>query len=361
MNTQITATPKIFIGLDIHKKTWTVSIQTDLFFYKTYSMASKSAELYEYVEKHFPKHEVHLVYEAGCCGFSVARYFLNLSWHVLVVNPADVKTGDKQKYQKTDSLDARNLSNQLKAGTLQGINIPTEAEDQFTSLARHRTQVTKKLRQTKSHIKSLLLFHGIEIPQEYDNANWANGFIAWLEELQFSTVCGDMALQGKIRMFKFIKSEYLLIANQMRAYCRKNHKTDYYLLKTIPGIGGYLSAVIIAECGDLRRFNTEGQFASFVGIVPGMYNSGGGEKCLGITPRSRSQLRSYLIEAAWIAIRKDAEMQQYYRKHHGKNVKTVIVKVAHKMTRRILSVVKKQTPYQINKNLQLEKNEKKTA
>jgi hypothetical protein len=33
--------------------------------------------------------------------------------------------------------------------------------------------------------------------------------------------CGDLALQGKIRMFKFIKSEYLEIANQMRAYCRK--------------------------------------------------------------------------------------------------------------------------------------------
>jgi hypothetical protein len=41
--------------------------------------------------------------------------------------------------------------------------------------------------------------------------------------------CGDLALQGKIRMFKFIKSEYLEIANQMRAYCRKNNKKDYNL------------------------------------------------------------------------------------------------------------------------------------
>lgn len=195
MSTQITASPKIYIGLDIHKKTWTVSIQTELFFHKTYSMPSKSSDLYDYVEKNFPNHEVNLVYEAGCCGFSVARYFLNLGWNVLVVNPADVKTGDKQKYQKTDALDAKNLSNQLKAGTLIGINIPTEAEDQFTSLARHRTQVTKKLRQTKSHIKSLLLFHGIEIPEEYDNSNWANGFIEWLENLKFSTTCGDLALQ----------------------------------------------------------------------------------------------------------------------------------------------------------------------
>jgi hypothetical protein len=48
-------------------------------------------------------------------------------------------------------------------------------------------------------------------------------------------------------MFKFIKSEYLEIANQMRAYC-KNNKKDYNLLKSIPGIGGYLASVILAEC-----------------------------------------------------------------------------------------------------------------
>ena len=346
---------KIFIGLDIHKQSWTVSIQSDLFFHKTYSMPSVCEDLYQYVETNFPNHEVHLVYEAGCCGFSVARYFLNLGWSVLVVNPADVKTGDKQRYQKTDTLDAKNLSNQLKAGSLKGIYIPTEVHEQFTTLARHRTQVTKKLRQTKSHIKSMLLFHGIKIPDEFDNSSWSIDFINWLIHLKFSTSCGDLALQGKVRMFQFIKSEYLEIANQMRAYCRKNQKKDYNLLKSIPGIGGYLSSVILAECGDLRRFNNEGQFSSYIGLVPGIYNSGESEKCLGITPRSRSELRSYLVEAAWVAIRKDTEMQRYYRKHQGKNVKSIIIKVAHKMARRILSVIKTETPYQINRNLVVEK------
>lgn len=343
--------PKIFIGLDIHKKSWTVSIQTDLFFHKTYSMPSNVEDLYQYVERTFPDHEVDLVYEAGCCGFTAARYFLNLGWNVLVVNPADIKTGDKERYQKTDALDSKNLSNQLKSGVLKGIHIPTEEQEQFMTLVRHRTQVTRKLRQTKSHIKSMLLFHGIKVPDKFDNSNWTKDFIAWLEDIKFSTSCGDLALQGKIRMYKFIKSEYLEIANQMRAYSRKNQKKDYYLLKSIPGIGGYLASVILAECGDLRRFNNESQFSSFIGLVPGIYNSGGTEKCLGITPRSRSQLRSYLVEAAWIAIRKDTEMQNYYRKHQGKNVKSIIIKVAHKMARRILSVVKTQTPYQINRNL----------
>ncbi|MDI6050407.1 hypothetical protein QLS31_11240 [Flavobacterium sp. XS2P24] len=92
--------PKIFIGLDIHKKSWSVSIQTDLFFHGTYSMPSVAEDLFQYVEQTFPNHEVDLVYEAGYCGFSAARYFLNLGWSVLVVNPSDVKTGDKERYQK---------------------------------------------------------------------------------------------------------------------------------------------------------------------------------------------------------------------------------------------------------------------
>jgi transposase len=348
------ANPKIYIGLDMHKLKWSISIQTDLFFYKTFSMPAVSEDLLVYVEKHFPNHEVFLVYEAGCCGFSVARYFLNLAWHVLVINAADLKKGDKERYQKTDAIDSKLLSNQLKAGLLKSINIPTEKEEQLTVLARHRTQVTKKLRACKAHIKSMLLYLGVKIPAEFDNSCWSIAFLNWLDALKFSNSCGDLALKAKLRMYRFVKSEYLEVANQMRSYCRKEYKVDYYLLKSVPGIGGYLSSVILAECGDLRRFNTEGQFASFIGLVPGMYNSGDTEKCLGITPRSRSQLRSYLIEAAWIAIRKDVEMQGYYRKHLGKNVKNIIVKVAHKMSRRILSVIKTQTPYQVNKNLVLQ-------
>ena len=156
----------------------------------------------------------------------------------------------------------------------------------------------------------MLLFHGIIIPPAFDNSNWNKDFIVWLENIKFSSPCGEMALQGKIRMYQFIWSEYLEIANQMRGHCRKTCKNDYNLLRSIPGIGGYLASVILAECGDLRRFNTEGQFSSYIGLVPGIYNSGGSEKCLGITPRSRSQLRSYLVEAAWIAIRKDAEFSE---------------------------------------------------
>jgi hypothetical protein len=77
------------------------------------------------------------------------------------------------------------LSNQLKSGVLRGVLFPQKSMNNFTTLARHRTQVTKKLRQTKSHIKSMLLFHGIKVPDEFDNSNWTIAFIAWLEEIKF--------------------------------------------------------------------------------------------------------------------------------------------------------------------------------
>jgi hypothetical protein len=52
--------PKIFIGLDIHKS-WTVSIQTDLFFSQDLFDASNAEDLYQYVERTFPDRD--LVYE----------------------------------------------------------------------------------------------------------------------------------------------------------------------------------------------------------------------------------------------------------------------------------------------------------
>jgi hypothetical protein len=99
--------PKIFIGLDIKKKLDSF-YQTDLFFTRPIRCLLM-LRICINMWSAFSDHAVDLVYEAGCCGFSAARYFLNLGWNVLV-NPSDVKRGDKERYQKTDALDSKNLS-----------------------------------------------------------------------------------------------------------------------------------------------------------------------------------------------------------------------------------------------------------
>jgi Transposase. len=115
-------------------------------------MPSDPQALIDYVQKHFPNYDVSLTYEAGCYGFSSAREYLNMGWQVSIVNPADVPTGHKQSFQKTDKIDSRNLCRQLKMGNLKSIYIPTEAQEQFRALVRHRISLAKDLRRAKRGI-----------------------------------------------------------------------------------------------------------------------------------------------------------------------------------------------------------------
>lgn len=118
-------------------------------------------------------------------------------------------------------------------------------------------------------------------------------------------------------------------------------------MRSLPGIGPLTAAAFLSEVGDLRRFGSFKQFASFIGMVPGIYQSGENLKTMGMSPRGNRILRSYIIEAAWVACRKDPVMQDYYRKHVGKNPKRIIVKVARKLLSRLLAVVKTETTYEI--------------
>lgn len=344
-------TQKLFIGLDIHKNSWSVDMRTDLFHHKYFTQPSNPKILEQYVDKHFPEHQIHLCYEAGCCGFSTARYFSNLAWQVTVVNPADVPTSDKHHYQKTDKIDAKHLSKQLSIHNLKAIHIPSETDDFIRCLVRQRNSIVKQKRVVKNRIKSFLLFIGTKIPEEFDNPNWSKGFLVWLGEQYQHNEIGKLTLQSQLTLLATLHKEYLKIAVELRAYYRKHHKELYYLLKSVPGIGGYISSVLLSELGDFSRFKNEQQLSSYVGLVPGIHASGDGEKTMGITPRCRSLLRSYLIEAAWVAVRIDPEMQAYFREHQGKNEKNVIVKVAHKLLKKIFAVVKRKTPYQVNISL----------
>ena len=87
--------------------------------------------------------------------------------------------------------------------------------------------------------------------------------------------------------------------------------------------------------------------AGYVGLAPGIYQSGATSKALGMNPRCHRLIRSYFVEASWQAIRTDPVIQAYYLKHVGNDVKKIIVKVAHKLLSRTLAVIKTEIPYEV--------------
>jgi transposase len=346
ISTQTTAVPKLFIGMDVHKKSWTVHIKTDLFDYKTVTMPADPQRLQQYVEKNFPDHEVSCCYEAGCCGYWIARSLKQINWKVMVVNPADVPRTHKLDWQKTDKIDCRNLSEQLQKGNLRSIHIPNEEQEQLRCLFRRRNHLVKQLRTIKAHIKSQLLYYGIKLPEQFDNPNWSHEMKTWIGDLSWQFTSGTETMKSRLKQLDFLWYEQLHISNELRAYCRKHDKTDYYLLRSVPGIGGIVAAGILAELGDIRRFHRLDELAAIVGLIPGIYQSSDNRICLGLSKRSNRYLRSLLVEAAWVAVRTDMVMQTYYRKHAHKQPNKAIIKVAHKLLGRIRAVINSGTPYQ---------------
>jgi len=347
METQITAQPKLYIGIDIHKRSWKIHCSTDLFSGKSFSMEPEPEFLQKYVLKHFADYQVSVAYEAGCCGYYAHRCFTSYGWLSLVVNPADIHRKGKEKYTKTDRIDAQLISRELKDGRLDSIHIPTIEREELRSLFRRRNDLVKDFRRIKSYIKMQLLYFGIKEPVHFDNDHWSHAYRKWLDDMIFKHPTAKATLDSRMRFFRFVDKELRDVSTQIRGYCRKHHKKDYYLLRSIPGIGGIVACGIISELGDLRRFNSIKHLAGYVGLAPGVHQSGGNYKSMGITMRAHRLMRSYFVEASWQAIRADPVMLAYYRKHHGKNVKSVIIKVARKLLSRTLAVIKTETPYAI--------------
>lgn len=168
----------------------------------------------------------------------------------------------------------------------------------------------------------------------------------WLSTITWKYTPASLTLQSRLKQLDFLWYEQLDISTALRAYCRKHHKKDYYLLKSVPGIGGITASGILAELGDIRRFNRIENLAAIVGLVPGIYQSSENKTCLGLTKRSNLYIRSLLVEATWVAVRTDMALQSYYRKHAAKEPNKAIIKVAHKLLGRIRSVIVTGIPYQ---------------
>lgn len=347
METRVTALPKLFIGIDIHKRSWKIHCSTDICAGKSFTMPPEPGKLLEYVQKHFPDHEVSTAYEAGCCGYEAHRSFESFGWRSLVVNPADIHRKGKERYTKTDRIDAQLISRELKDDRLESIVVPDKQREELRSLFRRRNDLVKDLRRVKSVIKMQLLYFGVKVPEEFDNDHWSHDFRHWVDSQEFIHGTAKECMASKMRSFRFIDKELRDISSQLRAYCRKHFKKDYYLLRSVPGIGGIVAVGILAELGDLRRFSSLKQLSGYVGLAPGIHQSGATSKAMGMNPRCHRLMRSYFVEASWQAIRTDPVIQAYYRKHLGKDVKKIIVKVAHKLLSRTLAVIKTEIPYQV--------------
>jgi transposase len=339
----------IYVGIDVHKKSWSVCIRSKELEHKTFHMESNVEILHNYLQKHFKHFRVTCGYEACCMGFWIQKRLHDHGYECLVLNPADIPGSDKEEKRKSDNSDCRKIARELSNEHMKGIFIPSEEQIAFRSLFRKRNNVLKNLRRIKSNIRAQLLFMGIIVPEEYEHNTWNLKFQSWLKELKFEQAMARETLNSHLREFNFLHTEFLLLEKELRGYARKYYKNDYTRLRTIPGIGPLVSISLLAELGDIRRFKRVEELNSYIGLVPNIYQSAETEINRGMTNRAKRLLRSYLIESSWIAARMDPEMMKYYSERVKKmHPNKVIVKIARKLVNRLYYMVRYNRDYQIN-------------
>lgn len=338
----------VFVGMDIHKSSWNLGVYLGDMYVKNIHQKPNPHIMSQTLRQHFPGARFVATYEAGKFGFWIQRQLKALDIECIIVNPADIPKSQKDTLQKTDPRDARNLALRLQSGVLKGIHVPDEQQEADRIFFRHRKRIWKDLTRCKNRIKGMLAFSGIDIPEQYDNASWSHNFITWLKALDCKQISRRMALDYMIGQMEFLRKELLSISNGIRKMMREQrYKTNYYLLRTIPGIGPLTAASILVEIGDVHRFETFYHLNSFVGLLPMEHSSGVTENKLSLTVRKHRQLRSDLVESAWTAKRTDPAMALYFQEQvKRKDSKIVIIKIARKLLNRIRFVLVNQQPYE---------------
>ena len=124
----------------------------------------------------------------------------------------------------------------------------------------------------------------------------------------------------------------------------KNEKAR--LLMTQPGVGPITSLAFVLTMGDVRRFQRGKQVASYLGLIPREYSSGGHQRLGSISKQGNRFMRMLLVEAAQNAVRCDPQMRnEYLHRCHRKAKGVAKVAAARKLAIRLYWMLRTNTAY----------------
>ncbi len=340
----------VYVGLDIHKKFWTVAICTMHREYRPFNISPPRVEkLVDYLVTNFPAAEFTCAYEAGFSGFGLCESLLDQGIKCLVLNAADIPTSDRDTEFKTDQRDAAKIARCLRSGEIHSIHIPSKRLQGDRGLARLHDQYKRDVIRQKCRIKMNLFYFGVKIPEEYDGqGRWSRAFINWLYNLEMPSANATVMLQSQMGQFIYV----LGMKRNTEGWLRALSKTEGYekqteLLLSVPGIGRLTAIKFLLQLGEIDRFRNLNALCNYIGLVPSSSNSGERVRQNRLTRRGHTQLRSMLVESAWTAIGVDPALNDCYEQLKKRMIaQKAIIRIARKLLSRIRYVLLHEMSYE---------------
>ena len=286
-----------YVGVDLHKQTISVCVviqvgtTREVTARRRFRCADEDRIL-DFFEELGP---FQVVVEATASYEWFVQLIEPLAQRVLLAHPKKLRV-IAESTKKTDKLDAQTLAEFLALDMIPPSWRPTPRVREHRTLVRLRYYTQRRITSTKNKLRRVLADYNADIRPLFTKKG--RRYLAQLAisdadrfhvELLFEEL--DQQLDRRQRIDRKL-AEFALAGSIAEQEARR-------VLKSIPCVAAVTTEVVLSEVGDVRRFGSQRKATAFAGLAPGIRESAGRAKQLGITKEGSRLLRWALVQTAW--------------------------------------------------------------
>ncbi len=290
-----------FVGLDVHAETIAVAIaEVDGSVRSLGSICNKLDSVKRLTKKLNEGGDWKACYEAGPTGYALYWQLQKLGIECEVIAPTLVptKAGDRVK---TDRRDAERLARSFRAGDLTPVWVPDAGHEALRDLVRAREAAKRDELRARHRLGKFLLRQGRRPTEKI--RPWTGRYLEWIRrEVRFEQQAQQWTLEDYLNEVEHCALRITRLEAEIDAAVESAPPVMKELveaLQALRGIAKVSAVTIVAEVGQLSRFETPRQLMGYSGAVSSEYSSGAKTSRGGITKTGNAHLRRIVVEAAW--------------------------------------------------------------
>ena len=238
------------------------------------------------------------------------------------------------RQQKTDARDAAHMLQLMLQDRFPRIWVPSPAERDLRQLLLHRHKLVQMRTQVKNQLQHLALNQGVQRQQRL----WSRAGIELLEQLNLPPWTAGRR-QDLLKLWRELEQAVAELDRAVEAEAEARPECQQLMRQ--PGVGPVVALAIVLTLGPVERFERGKQVASYFGLIPREYSSGGRQRLGSISKQGNPFVRALLVQAAHVAVRHDSELRrQYLRLAQRKNRAVATVAIARKLAVRLYWILR---------------------
>lgn len=343
----------IYLGMDVHKNTYSLCAYNGftgeiLRETKCLSDIKYVLKFIENLKKEYGEDiQVKAGYEAGCLGYVPYNQLTSKGIDCDILAPTTMYRSSKNKLNKNDKLDARNIARNLANGTYKSVYVLNEDDQAVKEYIRMLDDTKIARKKVKQQINAFTLRYGLTYPGK---SKWTIAHVKWLRELELSPLLKE-TLNERLAQYDSLCDKIDRFNDKLNELSHNEaYETPVSKLRCFKGIDTTAAMTMHIEISDFNRFSTAKKFSSYVGLTPGEDSSGDKTIYLSITKQGNATVRNILTECAQALVKGTPGVKSKAVKQRQKGQEAAVIEYADKAVERLQRKYQKMIYRGVNRN-----------